>query len=125
MTGGYIVDGKILFIPVKGSGIFSGNFTGSTGVVKLKGVQRQINGETHFIVSKLDIKIVVGKGRIDLVDLFGGDKTLGEIINQTINQNFEILSQDIIPLIEKSLARIFKRTGNKILERFTLAQLFP
>lgn len=125
VEGGYKVDGKILFIPVKGSGRFSGNFTGGTGDVRVKGIQKDINGTTHFVVNKMDIKINLQKGLISLNDFFGGDKVLGQIVGQTINQNFEVFSQDLIPLIEKSLARIFKKSANKILERFTMAQLFP
>lgn len=98
---------------------------GGTGDVKIRGEQKTINGKTHMVVKKLDIKIKVQNGRLNLDNLFGGDKVLGDIINHTINQNFNILSQEIIPLIEKALSRIFKRTGNKILERFTEEQLFP
>lgn len=125
MEGGYKVDGKILFLPVNGAGSFTGNFTGGTGDVRIKGTQKQINGNTHFVVSKMDIKIKLQKGRINLKEIFDGDKVLGEIVGQVINENFEVVSQDLIPLIEKSLARIFKRSGNKILERFTMEQLFP
>jgi Haemolymph juvenile hormone binding protein (JHBP) len=126
VVGRYGVDGKILFIPVKGAGRFSGNFTGGTGDIKIKGIHKQINGETHFVVNKMDIKITVKSGQIELGEIFGkGDKVLGDIISATINQNFEVFSKDLIPLIEKSLSKIFKRTANKILERFTMAQLFP
>lgn len=125
VTGRYNVDGKILFIPVKGAGGFTGNFTGGMGEVRIKGAHKEINGQTHFVVNKLDIKVTVERGTIALRDLLGGDKLLADIVNQTINQNFALLSQDLLPLIEKSLSKIFKRTANKILERFTLEQLFP
>lgn len=125
VVGRYGVDGKILILPVKGSGRFIGNFTGGAGDVRIKGTQKEINGETHFVVSKLDIKITVQKGKIALSEIFNGDKVLGEIVSTTINQNFELFSKDLIPLIEKSLSKIFKRTANKILERFTMKQLFP
>lgn len=125
VEGRYNVDGKLLFLPVKGTGAFKGNFTGGIGDVRIKGIKKLIKGQTHFVVNKLDIKVSVKSGKIDLVDLFGGDKVLGEIIHETINQNFEIFSQDLIPLVEKSLSKIFKRTANKILERFTMEQLFP
>lgn len=126
VVGRYAVDGKILFFPVKGAGKFTGNFTGGTGDVRIKGIQKQINGETHFIVSNMDIKITVKKGQIELGDIFGGgDKVLADIISTAINENFEVFSKDLIPLIEKSLSKIFKRTANKILERFTMSQLFP
>ena len=125
VEGGYKVDGKILFLPVVSSGLFTGNFTRGTGDVRIKGIQKQINGNTHFVVNKMDIKIKLQTGRIKLGELFDGDKVLGEIVGQTINQNFEILSQEIIPLVEKSLSRVLKKSANKILERFTMAQLFP
>jgi hypothetical protein len=125
VTGRYLIDGRILLIPVKGSGGFRGNFTDCTGIVKVRGVHKTVNGETHFYVNKMDIKIKVKHGKIGLDNLFGRDKTLGEIVSHTINENFDILSQDLIPLIEKSLSKIFKRTANKIFDRFTLNQLFP
>lgn len=124
VDGKYSVDGKILVLPVNGAGVFTGNFTGG-GEIRVRGGPKVIDGVTHFIVNKLDIKVFVKKGRIDLGPLFHGDQTLAKIINETINQNFDLFSKELIPLIEKSLARIFKRTANKILERFTMAQLFP
>lgn len=125
VVGRYVVDGKILFLPITGSGNFTANFTDGKGEIRLKGIHKEINGQTHFIVNKLDIKVTVQNGKVSFDNLFGGDKTLGEVINNVINANFETFSADIIPLIEKSLSRIFKNTGNKILKRFTMAQLFP
>ncbi|XP_052890841.1 uncharacterized protein LOC128299042 [Anopheles moucheti] len=118
VEGRYVVDGRILLLPVKGSGKFTGNFTQGIGSVRIKGDRKRINGKDHLSLAKLDIKIRVSDGRIKLENLFGGDRVLGEIINETINQNFNLLSTELIPLIEKALQRIFKRTGNKILERF-------
>jgi hypothetical protein len=125
VNGRYVVDGRVLFLPITGAGKLTGNFTNSEGFVRLKGVKKEINGNTHFVVNKLDIKIKVEGGQIFLENLFGGDKTLGDLINNVINQNFDTFTNDLIPLIEKSLAKIFKSTGNKIFKRFTLAQLFP
>uniref|UniRef100_A0A182PKI0 Uncharacterized protein n=1 Tax=Anopheles epiroticus TaxID=199890 RepID=A0A182PKI0_9DIPT len=118
VEGRYVVDGRILLLPVKGSGKFTGNFTQGIGSVRIKGDRKRINGKDHLSLAKLDIKIRVSDGRVKLENLFGGDRVLGEIINETINQNFNLLSTELIPLIEKALQRIFKRTGNKILERF-------
>lgn len=125
VEGRYVVDGRILLLPVKGAGKFTGNFTQGFGNVRIKGDRKVINGTNHLSLAKLDIKIKVGDGKIKLENLFGGDRVLGEIINQTINQNFALLSHELIPLIEKALQRIFKRTGNKILERFPEEVLFP
>lgn len=64
-------------------------------------------------------------GRLHLNNLFGGDKLLGDIVNETINQNFDLFIKDIIPLIEKSLGKKFRKVGNKIVERYSEKQLFP
>ncbi|XP_058453175.1 protein takeout [Malaya genurostris] len=125
VEGRYVVDGRILLLPVKGAGRFTGNFTQGVGNVRIKGDRKVINGKNHLSLAKLDIKIKVGDGKIKLENLFGGDRVLGEIINETINQNFSLLSHELIPLIEKALQRIFKTTGNKILERFPEEVLFP
>ncbi|XP_053691062.1 protein takeout [Sabethes cyaneus] len=125
VEGRYVVDGRILLLPVKGAGKFTGNFTQGVGNVRIKGDRKVINGKNHLSLAKLDIKIKVGDGKIKLENLFGGDRVLGEIINHTINQNFALLSHELIPLIEKALQRIFKLTGNKILERFPEEVLFP
>lgn len=83
------------------------------------------NGERHVRVTDLSIKVRVGGGSLLLDNLFNGDKTLGDVINDTINQNFNIISKDIIPLIEKALEKHFKKTANKIMNRYTEAQIFP
>ncbi|XP_026466729.1 protein takeout-like [Ctenocephalides felis] len=95
--GNYNIDGNILLLPIRGNGPFTANF----------------------------FKIKLGKGNIDLRNLFGGDKTLGDIINQTINSNIEILSTEIVPLIEKALSKLFIRIANQIIDRYTFEQLYP
>lgn len=49
----------------------------------------------------------------------------GEAVNNVINDNFDIISQDIIPLVEKSLQRVLRRIASKIIENFTYDQVFP
>lgn len=86
---------------------------------------RDVNGESHAFVKKLTIRVRVGGGSLRLDNLFNGDNTLGEVVNQTINQNFDIVSKDIIPMIERALEKHFKKTANKIMSRYTERQIFP
>lgn len=86
---------------------------------------RNINGAEHIVLKKLTIQVKVGHGKLDLHNLFNGDRTLGDVVNETINQNFDTVSKDIIPLIERALERTFRKTGNKIMGRYTQEQLFP
>lgn len=77
------------------------------------------------MVKKIDIKVRVGSGRIRLDNLFGGDKVLGDVVNETINRNFDLFAAEIIPLIEKALAKYFKKVSNNILSRYPADVLFP
>jgi len=124
VEGVYNVNGQILLIPIKGSGKFTGNFTSCSGSVRLVSGKYSSMDETVQI-TKFDIKIKLGNGYIALKNLFNGDKVLGNAINDVINQNFDVLSKDIVPLIEKALQRHFKKIANKISSRFTYGQLFP
>ncbi|XP_026466732.1 protein takeout-like [Ctenocephalides felis] len=124
-TGKYAVDGNVLLLPIKGSGPFTGNFTDSVGKAVMQGEIVEKDGQKHIKFTDLNIKIKVGKGRLHLKNLFGGDKALGDIINHTINTNFEVLSKDIIPLIEKALSKLILKISNQIVEPYTTEQLYP
>lgn len=123
VEGSYDVNGQILLLPIKGSGPFFANFTECTGNVRMQ-FSRKENSDLVQI-KKFVIKIKVAKGAIKLFNLFNGDKALGEAINGVINQNFDVISKDIIPLVEKALQRLLKRISSKILENFTYDQVFP
>lgn len=125
VTGIYTVNGQILLLPIKGTGKFTGNFTNCIGSTKVFFNKNIANEDDYILIKKIEIKIKVGRGSLKLNNLFNGDKVLGDAINEVINQNFEIVSEDIIPLIEKALQRTFKKTGNKIVSRFINKQLFP
>lgn len=155
VSGEYTVDGRILLLPISGSGKFTGNFSESpapatdTGLTQLSSdpvtyflpfrflarcvadvimntEPRMVDGETYIFVKKLTIRVRVGSGsQLKLENLFNGDKTLGDVINQTINQNFDVVARDIIPLIERALERHFRKTANKIMSRYTEQQIFP
>lgn len=49
----------------------------------------------------------------------------GDAINNVINENFDVISKDIIPLVERALQRVLKRISSKIIENFTYDQIFP
>lgn len=103
-------------------------------------------------MKKLNIRIKVAKGALKLHNLFNGDKLLGKLfaspltlaqspsypllflfhskmsgdaVNNVINDNFDVISKDIIPLVEKSLQRVLRRIASKITENFTYEQVFP
>lgn len=50
---------------------------------------------------------------------------LGQIGNQIINENQELLYDDLIPVMEKEFGEIYQRSANKIIENATFDEIFP
>ncbi|XP_034934943.1 protein takeout [Chelonus insularis] len=127
VDGEYDVDGRILLLPVTGSGRMTGNFTDCTGAVKFTGEIYKNDAGVEYLRVKDDfnLKITVHKGSLKLDNLFGGQKAIGEVINSAINSNFDAILRELKPLIEKALADVFLEVGNSIVSIFTYEQLFP
>nr|KAF7409176.1 hypothetical protein H0235_014028 [Vespula pensylvanica] len=126
VKGTYEINGKILLLPIEGSGPMIGNFTQCTGSVTVHAMKRQLpNGENHVQIDEFKMRITVGKGTLNLDNLFGGEKVLGDVINTAINSNFDAFIKELQPLIEKALSDAFREIANSIVSNFTYEQLFP
>lgn len=91
-----------------------GTFENSRARVKLRSTKYQKNGEAYLRFEKLNLKIQIGKNRLNLKNLFNGDPNLGQVGNQFINENSDLFLNEIIPGLEKNLAEIFQKTANEM-----------
>ncbi|XP_017119522.1 protein takeout [Drosophila elegans] len=123
--GLYEINGNILALPIKGSGPFTGNFTNFVAYVRVQYDIKTVNDLEYLHVKEFALKIRTGKGNLKLENLFNGDKVLGDVINDTINQNFEVFTNDLIAPIARALEANFLVITSKILENFTYSELFP
>ncbi|XP_014472033.1 PREDICTED: circadian clock-controlled protein-like [Dinoponera quadriceps] len=126
VEGDYDVDGKILVLPIRGSGPFHGNFKNCTGSCRIQ-AEKYIDsdGVEKIRISDFKMKITVGRGTIKFDNLFNGEKALGDVVNSAINNNFEVFLKELIPLLEKALSDAFRVTADNIVTQFSFAQLFP
>lgn len=83
------------------------------------------NGDLAPTMSKLDLKSKVKRGKIRMDNLFRGDKVLGDAVNDAINANFNVISSDFTPMIDKRLSQLLRDYTNKLFSHFTTEQLFP
>lgn len=126
IDGQYEVDGRILLLPIRGNGQLTGNFTDATGSCKIQmEVVKDASGDDHVHISEFRMRISIRQGTLKLENLFNGDPTLGAVVNNAINSNFEAFIKELQPLIEKTLSQAFVDIGNKIIAQFTYQQLFP
>lgn len=122
----YEINGKVLFLTLYGSGPLYGNFTDCIGACKIK-AEKYVDkdGVEKGRITDFKMKITIGKGEVRLENLFDGEKTLGDIINTTFNNNFDMFMKEILPYLEKALSDAFLITAGNIVEQFPLSQLFP
>ncbi|KYN02900.1 Circadian clock-controlled protein, partial [Cyphomyrmex costatus] len=126
VEGIYGIDGKLLLLPIRGSGPIHGNFSNCIGACKIQ-IEKYLDedGEEKMRIKDFKLKISVGKGMIKLDNLFGGEQALGDVINLAINNNFDIFLKELSPQIEKGLSDSFQDIASSIIQQFTFAQLFP
>lgn len=76
-------------------------------------------------VDDFKLKVTVSAGTINLDNLFDGEQALGDVINTSINNNFDLFVKEVLPLVEKALSNAFQNIADNIVKQFSYAQLFP
>lgn len=93
--------------------------------VKLRGKKYQKNGQTYMHFDKIQLKIIVGRSKLDLKNLFDNNPTLGRISHGFINENSAYFVSEIIPSLEKNLSEIFTRAANDVIANASFDEMFP
>lgn len=125
VEGNYEIDGKILLLPIRGSGLLKGNFSDCLGTCKIKGERYFENGVEKVRIVDFRMKILVNRGSVKLDNLFNGEQVLADVVHSAINNNFQLFMKEISPLLETALADAFRNIADKIVQQFSYAQLFP
>lgn len=87
---------------------------------------RYIKDDVEYVkFHKMPMRVTVDKMKLNLENLFNGDKVLGEVGNSIINDNQDLYLQEVIPGLEKGLSRKFLGIANQILETATYDEMFP
>lgn len=79
MTSKYSMEGRILMLPISGSGQSRGNYSNIDATVSMQGEQIDKNGERYLNIKDLFVDFNIGHASVQLDDLFNGDQELGKI----------------------------------------------
>ncbi|XP_048513988.1 circadian clock-controlled protein daywake-like isoform X3 [Athalia rosae] len=123
--GKYQMDATVLLLRLSGKGDISGNFTGYSSDVILRGEKVLREGVEYLNFERMKLNIKIGVAKVHLTDLFGGDPVLGTATNEVLNANSALFLEEIKPVLESSLADLFTEIANKITRSFTYKELFP
>ncbi|XP_050420101.1 circadian clock-controlled protein daywake-like [Adelges cooleyi] len=127
ITGHYTVNGKVLVLPITGSGPCT--IVLHDPKLDLKEVVAtpyEKNGKTYVQVKKIDLKLTsVKKLNVKLENLFNGNKQLGESMNSILNENWSVLLEELQPAFEEAVAAIAQDIVNKALQKTAYSDIFP
>ncbi|KAK2582559.1 hypothetical protein KPH14_004850 [Odynerus spinipes] len=121
----YKLNGKILLLPVRGSG--KSNITmynlRSHNVIYCEKFEKK--GETYLRVKKYDIKFHPEKVTLQFDNLFNGDPVLAEPMNKFINENSDLLFKELQAPYEETFGLVFAKISNDLFTRIPMNKLFP
>ncbi|TMW50079.1 hypothetical protein DOY81_004847 [Sarcophaga bullata] len=124
-TAKYLMKLNILLLNLQGSGNVKGYAENAKALVKIRGVRVPENGVEYVRFNRLPIKINIDVFKMHLDNLFNGDRVLGEVGNNIINENRDLYLNEIIPGLEKGLSKKFLDIANMLMANTTFDEMFP
>ncbi|XP_075235687.1 protein takeout-like [Lycorma delicatula] len=125
ITGQYNVSGKIIMLPIAGTGPCHIRFNDISGTWKFKGEPFAKNNKKYAKLTDFKVTLSTKKMQVKLDNLFNGNKQLGDTMNSFLNENWEEVFQILKPSMEANYARLLMESGNKALSRVEYKTLFP
>ncbi|PSN50406.1 hypothetical protein C0J52_08560 [Blattella germanica] len=125
-TANYDVDGRVLLVPVRGNGDGEGNFTQIFASGSIFGEKVSRNGKNYMMVTDMKWTIdITGDSHVQINNLFGGDKVLGQATNKIFNENWKDIFVAYRGVVEETFSVIFRDLCNKVFNHFTFEELYP
>ncbi|XP_023933783.2 circadian clock-controlled protein daywake [Bicyclus anynana] len=125
LDGRYNLDTQILILPLRGEGNLVADAVRCDAEILLKSRLVQRDGAEYLDFTSLNVDIAIKDYRIRLDGLFNGNKALGDATNEAINQNRVEFLKTMLPYLEKTVAKIFLDTANKIVAPIPFDELLP
>ncbi|KAL0281493.1 UNVERIFIED_CONTAM: hypothetical protein PYX00_002465 [Menopon gallinae] len=125
MKSQYETNGKILNLPITGSGDSHSKYTGVKANIKLKFKPENRNGQEYWNLEKSDFDVDVQHADIYLDNLFNGNKQLGDTMNTLIAENWQLVFQEMKPAVRDTVNALVSDMTSKVFNHFSLEELFP
>ncbi|CAH1164070.1 unnamed protein product [Phaedon cochleariae] len=121
----YVMDGKILMMPITGSGLSKANYSNIDATITIRAEKINRDNDKYYNVTDFYVQFEIGEANINFDNLFNGDKELGEAMNLFLNDNWKQVAGEIKPVLEDSIASIFKKFSNRIFHKYPINVLLP
>ena len=123
-VGDYVMDGRILLLPITGQGKSNVTLVDLTTRHELTGEPVVKDGETYMRIKKYKVKFEPKLVKLYFENLFNGDKRLGDAMNSFMNDNWEIIFQELKGAYEDTFGYVFKEITNKLFTKVPMNRIF-
>uniref|UniRef100_A0AAU6SHK8 Protein takeout-like protein n=1 Tax=Maconellicoccus hirsutus TaxID=177089 RepID=A0AAU6SHK8_MACHI len=124
--GKYKVSGRVLILPITGSG--DANITLSNVTFSFLydyDLDLKENGKNYARITNSTLPYKIGGMYINLENLFNGDKLLGENMNRFLNENWRDIIKEVGPAVADALTEVFRATMGAMADLVPFEYLFP
>ncbi|XP_014244330.1 protein takeout-like [Cimex lectularius] len=123
LRGKYQSIGKVLSLPIRGSGRFNITLHNLKSVLKMKGHEVMKNGKKYAHVDVVTFPFQVDKMELYFEDLFKGNKQISDTLNNILNENWMPILDDMKESFEEAIGSAFQQISNRALSKVPLNEL--
>ncbi|KAL5274243.1 hypothetical protein ACFFRR_000791 [Megaselia abdita] len=123
ILGDYTMSGRILLLPITGSGKANLTLVNTKIEHRLIGEPYEQDGVKYMKLKDYKVSFDPKRVYIHFENLFN-DKVLSETMNRFLNENWEIAFNELKIGYSKSFGKIFKEISNRIFTKVPFDQIF-
>jgi len=124
INGNYTMNGKILVLPINGEGECNITFKDTIVLIESFGKYITKDGETYIDIQEFKIKITPKRVLFNFENLFKNDKQLSDTINSVMNQQWQLVTDNLLPGYEEKFGEQLIGVANKIYHNVPFDKIF-
>lgn len=125
VLGNYVMDGKVLILPIKGNGPGNITLTDASGNYKMFWEYYEKNGKEFAKITRSTMDFKVGHAYFQFKYLFNGDKALGAQMNNFLNENWPEVIREFGPAVGEAFNIVFRQLIQNVLDLLSFDSIFP
>ncbi|XP_070506618.1 protein takeout-like [Chironomus tepperi] len=124
IIGNYTMNGKVLVLPINGEGRCNITFVDTIVRVESHGKYITKDGDEYIDIQEFKIKITPKRVFFNFENLFKNDKKLSDTINSVMNQQWQLVTDNILPGYEEKIGEQLIGVCNKIYHNVPVNKIF-
>ncbi|XP_071455301.1 protein takeout-like [Hetaerina americana] len=125
ITGKYDMSGRLLLLPITGSGNSNITLSNLTAEWTLTGKPLVQDGLTYMDQQQFRVRVYPEKVRVKFENLFEGNRLLGATMNNLLNTHWKELYKDLGPGLEEAISQLHLSLTKKMFTKIPMSDLFP